>query len=165
MNNLHYKIAEFSDFNDYYKLKSEPRALFWSGFLNSPDYEIFKDYYEKELGKDERTIIFLYINNKIAGYVSILYCAMDKTVETAHGVLDIFSGRGLGKDLIKYAVNYSKLEIPDADNIIGWIAETNVGSIRNVLANGYTLTEDVDFRTFKQLQDKVRFNKYIKSLK
>jgi ribosomal-protein-alanine N-acetyltransferase len=164
MDELHYKIAELADFEDFYKLKSEPGNIFWSGFTDAPDYDGFKIHYKKELARDDRTIIFLYINNHIAGYVAISFCDVDKTVETAHGVLKGYSGRGLGKELIKYAVDYSKLEIPDADNIIGWIAENNIGSIKNVLGNGYTATGEFEFITFQQVEDKVRFNKYIKSL-
>lgn len=165
MDDLHYKIAEITDFEDFYKLKSEPGNIFWSGFTEAPDYDGFKDLYKQWLTREDRTIIFLYINDDIAGYVTISFCDVDNTVETAHGVLKDFSGRGLGKELIRYAVDYAQLEIPEADNIIGWIAESNIGSIKNVLVNGYTTTEEFEFRTFQQVEYKVRFNKYIKSLK
>jgi ribosomal-protein-alanine N-acetyltransferase len=163
--NLHYKIAELADFEDFYMLKSEPNNIFWSGFTDAPDKEGFKSHYQKELERDDRTIIFLYINNEIAGYVAISFDNINKTTETAHGVVSNFGGRGLGKKLIKYAVEYSIEKIPQANNIIGWIAEDNVGSIKNVLGNGYAMTDEFEFRSFQQLESKIKFNKYIRALK
>lgn len=165
MENLQYKLAELTDFDDFYKLKSEPGNIFWSGFSDKPDYEGFKSHYQKELERDDRTIVFLYVNNEIAGYVAISFDSVNKTTETAHGVLSNFGGRGLGKKLIKYAVEYSIQKIPQANNIIGWIAEDNFGSIKNVLGNDYTMTDEFEFRSFQQIENEVKFNKYIRSLK
>lgn len=165
MENLQYKLAVLENFDDFYKLKSEPGNIFWSGFSDKPDYEGFKNHYKKELERDDRTIVFLYIENEIAGYVAISFDSMNKTTETAHGVLSHFGGRGLGKKLIQYAVEYSIEKIPQADNIIGWIADDNFGSIKNVLGNNYTMTDEFEFRHFQQREDKVKFNKYIRALK
>lgn len=165
MENVQYKLAVLENFDDFYKLKSEPGNIFWSGFSNQPDYEGFKSHYQKELECEDRRIVFLYIDNEIAGYVAITFDNVNKTTETAHGVLSSFGGRGLGKRLIKYAVEYSIEKIPQADNIIGWIAEDNFGSIKNVLSNDYTKTDEFEFRRFQQLENKVKFNKYIRALR
>jgi hypothetical protein len=44
--------------------------------------------------------------------------------------------------------------------LVGWIAENNYGSIKNVLVNGYIKTEDERFESLDQLTDPVKFEKY-----
>lgn len=165
MGTYNFIVADIDNFDDFYKLKSEPNNVFWSGFDSPPSYEAFKEHYKKELAREDRTIIFLYLEDCIAGYIAIDFCKKSKVTETAHGVLSSFAGKGLGKKLIGYAVEYSKNNITDADYIIGWIAEDNVGSIKNVLSNGYTKTKEFEYRIFLQKTSKVRFDKYHLSLK
>ena len=106
-----YYFADSDNFDDFYKLKSEPNSIFWSGFDSAPNYDSFKKHYKKELAREDRTIIFLYIDNRIAGYIAINFVKKNKTTETAHGVLSSFSGQGVGKKLIAFAVEYSKNNI------------------------------------------------------
>ena len=56
-----FTVAKMDNFDDFYKLKSEPNNIFWSGFDSAPNYESFKEHYKKELERKDRTIIFLYI--------------------------------------------------------------------------------------------------------
>ncbi len=158
-------VADIDKFDDFYKLKSEPNNIFWSGFDSPPNYAAFKEHYKNELDREDRTIIFLYIEGDIAGYVAIDFCKKNKTTETAHGVLSSFAGKGLGKILINYAVAYSKKYLTDAEYIIGWIAENNFGSIKNFLSNGYTKSEEFEYRKFLQENNEVKFDKYYLSLK
>ena len=158
-------VADLDKFNEYYELKSEPSSVYWSGFESPPNYKAFKKHYINELARDDRVIFFLYIEGDFAGYIAIDFCDKTKVTETAHGVLSSFAGKGLGKKLVGYAVEYSKRNITNADSIIGWIAEDNVGSIKNFLSNGYTKTEEFEYRTFMQEKNKVRFDKYHLSLK
>jgi len=158
-------VADLDKFDDFYKLKSEPNSIYWSGFDSPPNYEVFKEHFKKELAREDRTIIFLYIEQNIAGYIAIDFCEKNKTTETAHGVLSSFTGKGLGKKLIGYAVEYSKKHIIDADTIIGWIAEGNVGSIKNFLSNDYVKTEEFECRKLMQEKDEIKFYKYHLRLK
>ena len=160
-----YVEADLEHFEDFYKLKSEPDSIYWSGFDTVPNYMAFKEHYEKELARDDRKIIFLYVNNQIAGYVAIDFIEQDKYVETAHGVLASYTGSGLGKRLIDYAIEYSKQKIPTAQYMIGWIADNNIGSIKNFLSNNYIKTDEFEYRTFKQEKDQVKFYKYCLNLK
>lgn len=160
-----FTIAQMENFDDFYKLKSEPNNIFWSGFDSAPNYESFKEHYKKELERKDRTIVFLYSDDEIAGYIAIDYLPKTNEVETAHGVLSSFGGRGLGRMLIEFAVAFAKEKLPEADYIIGWIADDNIGSIKNVLANGYNKTDEFEYRDFKLKEEKVKFHKYQLSLK
>jgi len=158
-------VASLENFDDFFKIKSEPSSIFWSGFDSYPNYSTFKEHYKNELSRNDRVIIFLYDDSEIAGYIAIDYLEGVNAVETAHGVLSSFSGKGLGKKLINYAVEYSKKNLRDADQIIGWVADDNIGSIKNLLANGYSKTDEFEYRDFKQEKNKVKFHKYILNLK
>ncbi|MEH6456401.1 MAG: GNAT family N-acetyltransferase [Cocleimonas sp.] len=162
---LNFVEAKAEHFDDFLKLKSDPANVFWSGFMDSPDREGFKRHYEGELKRHDRVIVFLYVNEKIAGYIYIDYSIVEKTVETGHGILPRFYGKGLGEDLIKFAIDYSKNNLSEAEFIIAWIAEKNSGSIKNVINNGYIKTDDTELRIFLQRTDKVKFEKYVFDLK
>ena len=161
MDKVEFILATTAHFDDFFKLKSEPNNIFWSGFDSAPNYEEFKIHFEKELTRDDRTIIFLYFNKAIAGYLYIDFCDVKKEVSTGHGVLKDFSGKGLGRKLIKYAVDFSTEKLTQADKLIGWIAEDNIGSIKNVLSNGYEKSLEIDMRVFSQREVPVKFEKYI----
>jgi len=165
METLNFVKAQAEHFDDFYTLKSEANSIYWAGFNSPPNRSAFKDHYRKKLEREDTTIIFLYIEGDIAGYVDINFCKKNKTTETSHGVLSSFAGKGLGKKLINYAVEYSKNYIADAEYIIGWIAEDNIGSIKNFLSNGYTKTEKFEHRIFLKEKNKVKFYKYFLSLK
>ena len=55
-----FTVAKMENFDDFYKIKSEPNSVYWSGFAKAPDYESFKEHYKKELSRKDRTIILLY---------------------------------------------------------------------------------------------------------
>jgi|TARA_R110001583_G_scaffold134425_1_gene286147 ribosomal protein S18 acetylase RimI-like enzyme len=165
MEDYKFLIAGKEHFDDFYKLKSEPNNIFWSGFSKAPDYEAFQAHFTAQLERTDRTIVFLYFGEKIAGYIAIDFCQNEKTTETAHGVLTDFAGKRLGQKLIEHAVSFSKSHHPDATHIIGWIAEDNYGSIKNVMNNGYSKTEESELRFFEQNNQNVKFEKYILSLK
>lgn len=165
MYNLNFISAKPELFTDLYRLKSEKHCVYWSGFNSAPDYDRFKIHYQKELNRADRTIIFLYIEDEFAGYIALDFCNADNTVETSHGVVQAFTGNSFGKNLIEYAVDYSIANIPEAKTMIGWIADNNYASIKNFLDNGYIKTGDVDFRTLQQEDNKVKFEKYIRTLR
>ena len=97
MDNIEFILATTTHFDDFYKLKSEPNNIYWSGFDSAPNYEEFKIHFDKELCRDDRSIILIYFNVMIAGYLYIDYCELEKEVSIGYGVLKEFSGRGLGR--------------------------------------------------------------------
>lgn len=112
-----FKLASVEYFDDFFRIKSEPSSIFCSGFDSAPNYSTFKEHYKNELSRDDRTIIFLYDDSEIVGYITIDYLEDINSVGTAHGVLSSFSVKGLGKKLINYAVECSKNNLPDAYQI------------------------------------------------
>lgn len=43
--------------------------------------------------------------------------------------------------------------------LIKLVANDNIGSIKNILANGYTKADKFQYRDFKQKEEKVKFHK------
>ena len=110
-------------------------------------------------------LALLYSDNEIAGYIAIDFLLETYEVETSHGVLTSFGGRGLGSKLIEYAIEFAKENLPKASYMIGWIADSNIGSIKNFLANGYSKIDEFEYRDFKLKEEKVKFHKYQLGLK
>lgn len=158
-------VARLENFDNFFKIKSEDNSVYWSGFDSAPNYDVFKEYYRKELARSDRTIIFLYIDDEIAGYIAVDLNLEIREVEIGYGVLKAFSRQGLGRKLIEYSIEYSKKELLEADHMIAWIAENNIASIKIVLGNGFSKTDEFEYRDFKQEKDKVKFHKYFLNLK
>lgn len=139
MDNIEYEVALAIHFNDFYKLKSEPESIYWAGFCSAPDYEQFQTYYMQELERKDRTFIFQQVNDVVSGYIALDLCAEKNVVEISYGIVKAFSGKGLGKLIVKYATELSAIQL-SADAIVAWIAETNIASQKVVCANGYLLS-------------------------
>ena len=56
--------------------------------------------------------------------------------------------------------DYSKKELLFIDRVDGWIAHDNIGSIKNVLKNGYVETNDTKVTFFKNLNKEVLMKRY-----
>lgn len=157
-----YKIAQLIHFDDFYKLKSEPESVYWAGFSAAPDYEQFQAYYIKEVERKDRTLIFQHVNDRVSGYIALDFCSDTNMVEISYGILKSFSGKGLGKAIVKYANEFSAVKL-NAESAVAWIAEANISSQKVVCANGYMLTDEFELREFQK--NKVKFSKYIRPLK
>ena len=64
------------------------------------------------------------------------------------------------KKIISFALSYAKLNLPNIKFFQGWIAADNIGSIKNVLKNGYYKTEQTKIVKFGNEIDKL-FEKYM----
>ena len=56
MEGLTYRQATQGDYDDFYKIKCDPENVKWSGFASAPDYDRMKEWYEKQLYSETRTI-------------------------------------------------------------------------------------------------------------
>jgi len=54
MEELTYKQATLSDYDDFYKIKCDPENVKWSGFASAPDYERMKEWFCKQLDSEKR---------------------------------------------------------------------------------------------------------------
>ena len=161
---LNYVVAKAEHFDDFFQLKSEHNSVYWSGFMTAPEPVKFKEYYSQELERTDRTIILLYINKEIAGYVCIDNSRSYESVEISLGVRDKFTGNSLGKELIHFATNYTQSNLPQVKSLLAWISVENYSSIKSFTRNEYIKSGAIELRKFQQKKEKVTFVEYIYNL-
>ena len=49
MQQLSYRKASLSDFDDFFAIKSDKANIEWGGFLKAPDYNGLKEWYKSQL--------------------------------------------------------------------------------------------------------------------
>jgi RimJ/RimL family protein N-acetyltransferase len=130
--------AEIKHYDDYYKIRSEEKNLYWTGYSSPPDYENFKEWFKQRLIDTDRFIYLMYARDVCLGSLHIDfyddYAAVGYSVKAAH------EGRGIGTNLVKEAVELVKFEKNMRVNLISikaWINQSNVSSIKIVEKNGF----------------------------
>ncbi len=161
---LIYKECTKSEFEDYYTLRCDENNIYWTGYNRAPNKKKLERWYSEQLDREDRNIFLIYsknVNRNVVGYlyIDILGDKMD-TTETGHGVHSNYAGKGIGTEIIKHAINYSKNQLKGIRKIIGWISTTNIGSIKNVTKNGYHATEETRKTVMESSQKEIVMRKY-----
>ncbi|AOR23417.1 GNAT family N-acetyltransferase [Clostridium taeniosporum] len=142
---LIFKRCDEEDFEDFFILRSDDENIYWTGYDKKPNKNNLKNWYLKQLKRDDR-LLFIVRSDETDEPVGYLYLDIvgdnHNIIETGHGVNSKYKGKGLGTEIIKFAIDYSKNELTFIDEVDGWILEDNIGSIKNVLKNGYDETDE-----------------------
>ncbi len=130
--------AEIEHFDDYYKIRSEKKNLYWTGYSNAPDYNSFRLWFEQKLNDPDRHIYLMYDREECLGSLHIDYfmdySAIGYSVKKSH------EGKGIGTRLVKEAINLVKKEKEtrlNLSHIKAWINQSNIVSIKVVERNGF----------------------------
>ena len=166
--NLVFKKCDREDFEDFYILKCDEENIYWSGHRDKPNKDNLNRWYKEQLSRGDR-IFFIIRSEGIIEPVGYLYLDIagdgSNIIETGHGVNSIFKGKGIGTQLIKYALEYTQSNLKDIRIIEGWIMEDNIGSIKNVLKNGYKDTGENKWINVQGSQKEKKFKRYIYRIK
>jgi len=101
---LSYRKAIFSDYDDFYAIKSDRNNIEWGGFEKAPDYESLKKWYESQLDSPTRTIYLVFFNEKCVAFFYIDKIN-DYTYEAASsGVLGEYTSMGIGTFTLRESV-------------------------------------------------------------
>lgn len=158
------KLATPQDFEDFFFLKCDEENIKWSGHKSAPDRERIHEWYLKNISRDDR-YFFLFFEPELFDH-AIGYLYMDvvgdnnDTIDTGHGVHSNCGGKGYGTKIIQFALQYAKENLDFIKSFQGWIANDNIGSIKNVLKNGYYKTDETKLVTFGNGEVKT-FEKYL----
>ncbi len=161
---LKFKKCDESDFEDFYILRVDEENVYWTGYDSKPNKDNLKVWYLNQLKRTDR-ILFIVRSDEADEPVGYLYLDIvgdnNNIIETGHGVNSKYKGQGLGTEIIKFAINYSRDVLTFIDEVDGWILEDNIGSIKNVLKNGYNETDDRKETFLENLNTYKTMRKYV----
>ena len=135
MEGLTYKIATLKDYDDFYKIKCDPENVKWSGFATAPDYARMKEWYEKQLKSEARTIYLCYLNGSICGLFYLDKISNDEIEAVGSGVLSEYTSRGIGTWTVEKRIKIAKQE--GYSTISSWVADENHKSWRRIEKLGF----------------------------
>lgn len=158
------KLAKPEDFEFYYDLRCDELNIQWTGHTNLPDKEGLKRWYLANINKNGRYFFLFFENEALIDVVGYLYLDVvgenGDTIDTGHGVHSGHGGKGYGTKIIKFGLEYAKDNLLFINRFQGWIASDNIGSIKNVLKNGYYKTSETKEVVFGDGEIKI-FEKYL----
>lgn len=153
------RLAQYEDFEDFLRLKSEANNIYWSGFDDKPNRDNLMCHFVAAIESQTRTFYLLFEQDQAIGYLYVDYDSELPVVEIAYGISAHQSGRGLAKLMIEKGL----LEVRTGfTTIVAWIAVSNVPSIKSAEALGFQASQEQEHRTFAQESKPVKFCKYVK---
>ncbi|MGD9780273.1 GNAT family N-acetyltransferase [Methanomethylovorans sp.] len=157
--NLRFSRCAIADFDDYFSLRCEKENTLWTGYQKVPEKNELYDWFSRQLKRKDR-LFFIVRDEENGSAVGYLYIDIlgdnNEIMETGHGVSSKMKGKGIGSAIIKFAKDYTIEQLKSVKRIDGWIASDNIGSIKNVLNNGYHKTKDQKIISFEGFgQDKI----------
>ncbi|MFM2615352.1 GNAT family N-acetyltransferase [Vibrio campbellii] len=156
---LELKLASYEYFESFFRLRSQPKNIYWSGFSEAPIKEKLEHHFFAAIESSSREFYLLCEKGEAIGYLYIDYNSDTDEVEIAYGISSEKSGRGLAKFMIKEGLSATKYKV---DKVIAWIATSNIPSIKSVESLGFIKTVEEEVRSFNQEVEPVKFCKFIK---
>jgi len=135
------KKATILDFDFYYKVKSEPDNIYWTGHSKAPNYEELKKWYYNTIMFNNKKIIYIpFYQDQRIGYLYV--DIKDKNVvELPMGISKKYEGTGLAYYVFK---KFIELVVRDYNNprFEFWIFKSNLASKMLCTANGFIATKE-----------------------
>lgn len=127
-------------------LRCDEENIYWTGHREKPDRDKLYSWYLEQLKRTDR-IMFLVKADSLDEPVGYLYLDIinnneENVVEVGYGVNSGYKGRGIGTQIIKFAIDYTTDRLKYIVKISAWILKDNIGSIKCVLKNGYVETDE-----------------------
>ena len=146
------KKAKLENYDDYYKIRSEQKNLFWTGYMNAPIYKDFKLWFQNRIIDPNRQIYLLFCDDKCVG--SLHFDHYKDYIAIGYSIKEESEGKGFATLIVKKAVEFGineKKQNKNITSIRAWINFQNIASIKVIERNGF-------FRS-KNDQVKKRFGK------
>jgi len=129
--------ASASDFDFFYRIKSEDKNMKWTGHSEKPIRRNLENWFlSKLLENSDRKIYIYFINEIPIGYSYVIN--ETNYIETAVAISEKFEGFGYGQEMVKETM---KLLESKEKEIIAWIFDDNIASIRLHQNAGYIPTK------------------------
>lgn len=136
ISSVHLEKARIDDFGFYLRLKSEPTAVYWSGFSSPPEQKVLFDFWEKYVAdNDERQLLILCNGNTPLGYVQAVFD--EEWIGLSMGISEQYRSKGYGKKIIASAIEYYDC----CNDFFCFIRCDNNASKKCFMANGFIKSE------------------------
>lgn len=164
------RLAAPEDFEFFYQLKCEPSNIFWTGFDKPPEKEHlrawFADMISRQADRSSRKIYMILDHDSVphpqmVGYVYLDPVAAD-SCETSIAVSEQFWGRHYAQTAWSLVEKGAKQM--GFRQIIAFIREDNIASIKMHTACGAVMTNDFEMAYIPQLQKEVKMVKFVKEI-
>lgn len=141
-------LATEDDFNFFYKIKKNKDNMYWSGYSKEPNKERLKDFFYNTIHSqndtNKRKIYIVKFKDSKCGY--LYFDPIDvKNVMISVAILDVFSGKGIGKLAVKNLIDIAFQN--GIKKIIAEIREDNIRSKK--LFTSIEFAETKEFRLMK----------------
>lgn len=155
------ELAKINDFDEYYKLKTDDNNIYWTGWLNKPNYDNLKNFYFETISNQksikERKIYLAYENDRVIGYLYIDYVNND-TFALSPAISSEYQRKGYGKEIIKLGIQEGlKLGYK---NMEAYIREDNIASQKCFEYNGAHRTNEYKKMFLKNKNQEIKMIKY-----
>jgi RimJ/RimL family protein N-acetyltransferase len=155
-----YKITS-EHFESFYKLRTDKNNIYWSGHSTEPNKQNLKKWFENQINSSNRVIYVFYYNEDIAGYLYIDKVNKEEA-EVSFGVHESLNGRGIGTQIIGFAVE--KIKEMSYKRVSAFVSELNVGSMKVFNKNLFKTTKVYELRYIEQAKDHLKFIKLERTL-
>ncbi len=140
--NCTFQKASETNYDDYFKIRSEKKNMFWTGYSKAPDYNNFLKWYKTRIQDACKSLYLVYCNSECVGSLNIDY--YPDRVMIGYCVKEKYEGKGFATFIVNQAVEIIKKT--ENKTVQAWINEKNAGSIRVVEKNNFYKTSTSEIR-------------------
>lgn len=159
-----YKLAQDKDFDGFYKIKSDPQNVIWSGFSLPPNYASLRDWFFSNLNNTNRRIYLIWKDDvEIIGFFYLDKISERIFEAASSGILTKYTKRGIGTKTLQWREELSREY--GAEIIQTWVSENNPASYHRLEKLDWIKTENFEYKDIPLAGGKQRYFKWIKNLK
>lgn len=151
------RLAGKSDFEFFFKLKSEDYNVFWAGAEDKPKREKLKLFFDSAVeaqGEAQNRKIYI-VENEEGNPIGHIYIIPDgEECDISTAVLSEFCGRGYGKQTIKQGLDEGKRL--GFKRMVCSIREDNIASMKAYMACGVHVTDEYKYVYIPKLGQEVK---------
>lgn len=129
------RAATAEDFAAYYRLKCDVDNIVWSGHATPPDYHGLSQWFRRIVTESEARQIFIAeADGQRIGYIYI--DDLGDSLETSIGIATSEAGRGIGRTVLKWLVNWLAAD-GETRPVGAWIFPENIASVKAFESAGF----------------------------
>lgn len=164
LSRFQFRLAENNDtdFDTYYRIKCDKKAVEFSGFNSAPDRTKFYEVYQRIMSNDKQVLLFFMDTEKDNQICSTFHYEIldEERVEgLGYNVFPEYRGNRLGWVMMHKVNTLCKEQ--GFKYRISYVAESNLPSIKNLEKSGACPTGNVVMKTLAAFDREERFLEYV----